>query len=301
MAIELVGTPQAGAAVSSGDVTLTFDGIPSEDDLSILIGGNRGTEEVSDVGPNPDFSPGYTQGALERTSVLSTGVWYKFMGATPDTNVVGLGSSGNEPEKKATAYVSIMLRGVALTSPIVAIIGTGGVSGENPDWASVTTVNNGAWVIAGAGAAGSDDEVGELPNYDNSTQAAIQDTQSMGAGLATTITDPKGTEDPPAWVGPTPSTTWTVAHYVAFTIEIRPSTVIAIPEGFGSSMGVADPSAAGHSLPKASGSSLVIASTSAVGVGAPVPVASAPQSLAAVFRRSIVRRRRGFQRPPSWR
>ena len=142
--IRLVGTPQSGTAGSPTAVTLTFDGSPQEGDVALVIGGH-GTADADTPAAGPSTA-GYTELAFEDWTAdenLTFGVWYKVMGATPDTNVVceAAGDSGD-----VATYVSYMLRG-ADTSTFVdasAVLSNG--SASNPNLSGVTTVTDKAWV-----------------------------------------------------------------------------------------------------------------------------------------------------------
>ncbi len=113
MAITIVGTPQAATGGNGSDVTLTFDGTPAEDDYVLLFGGSHDEDGTPAVGPS---TAGYTEEALRQDSneVFSEGLWGKFLGATPDTTVVGKGSGDTQ---ELTAYFCWVLRGVDLTTP----------------------------------------------------------------------------------------------------------------------------------------------------------------------------------------
>ena len=83
MAISLIGTPQIGSANNGGNVTLTFDVAPQQDDYVIVFGGH-GTTVTTLTAPGS----GYTPIEVHTGSAPIFGVWYKKMGASPDSSVV---------------------------------------------------------------------------------------------------------------------------------------------------------------------------------------------------------------------
>jgi hypothetical protein len=75
MTISIIGTPQAGSAINGGNVTLTFNVTPSQNDVVVVFGGS-GTFRT----PLPAAPTGYTQIAIhESGSDIWFGAWYKIM------------------------------------------------------------------------------------------------------------------------------------------------------------------------------------------------------------------------------
>jgi hypothetical protein len=214
VAITLVGTVQVGVASDGGNVTLTFDGTPVENDYAVVIG------TVGDDGSGAIAAPtGYTELVLQDTAseVYSGGVWYKKMGATPDADVTFVGTGGAQ---EATAAVSYMLRGVDGTTFADATpVKTGPTSGADPDLGAITTVTDGAWVLL-AIVGNSADADRTLPTgYGNNGHTLGVDTRRASASGATKEIVTAGAEDPGAYSG------WAAFDWTGWTVAIRPASL----------------------------------------------------------------------------
>lgn len=213
MAITIVGTPQVGNTNNGGDVTLTFDVTPSENDVVIVYGGAGYFSSPNPTAPGT----GYTQIALySHATNLFFGAWYKRMGASPDSSVV---CHGNGAGNAGTAYGCYVLRGVDTTTFADAAATTAGVTtGTNPDAPSITTVTSGAWVIAVAGSQVYDTTPGTVSGYSNQYNTAGDDTAAditvAGATLEKTTA---GAENPAAW------SSWASGNWYAISIAVRPT------------------------------------------------------------------------------
>lgn len=153
MAISFVGSAE-GSATNGNDVTLTLPGGMQQDDLVIVayaIGDND----------NLDFNmamvtAGYTEIAdIANTAVgqdVNLGVFYKKMGATPDTTAQVDGQGGADA---SVAAVAMVFRGVDPNTPFDVASTTANASGTmHPNPPSIDHLNPaGLWtVIAGASA-----------------------------------------------------------------------------------------------------------------------------------------------------
>lgn len=193
MAITIVGTPQSGTNSNGGDVTLTFDGTPAQNDVVVVIGGNGDNDGAGAIGPS---TAGYTQQALryDANESFSYGVWTKVLGASPDATVVCQGSTDIA---EATVYLSYVLRGVDTTTPMDATpteFDDGTTT--TPDPPSITTVTDLAWVIAIAAHGWQDAPTGYPSGYINTVGAGALDSRRMGIGAATKEVTPAGAENP---------------------------------------------------------------------------------------------------------
>ncbi len=212
MAITIVGTPQVANASNGANVTLTFSTTPSENDVVVVWGGANGFSSPNPTAPGS----GYTQVALNSTSGLYFGVWYKRMGASPDSSVVchGIGIVSG-----ATAYGCYVLRGVDTTTFNDAAATTAGItSSANPDCPSITTVTNGAWVIAAAGSRAYDTTPGTVSGYSNQYNTAGSDTNNITVAAATFEKTTAGAENPAAW------SSWSSGNWYAITVAVRPAS-----------------------------------------------------------------------------
>ena len=117
-AVSFVGSAE-NSSVGNTDTTVdltTITGL-AQDDLVIVTGGIGDDDNVNhDVIVN---TTGYTEVAdlfADDTDDANVAVWYKFMGATPDTSVVVEGSTGGTDS--SIAVVVMVFRGVNTTTPM---------------------------------------------------------------------------------------------------------------------------------------------------------------------------------------
>ena len=220
MAISIIGTPQAAGIQNGGNVTLTFDVSPAQNDYVLVFGGYA-VDASLDFTPAPGPSTaGYTTIQQDTTGTgPAIYVGYKKMGASPDANVVCLGSLDTGT---GTAYGCVVLRGADLTNfqdqtAVVKVV-TAGV----PDCSAITTQTADAWVIAMAleqiGLA--DATRGTVTGYTAVSAATGGDTLDAGvAAVRKTIASP-ASDDPGAW------SSWTTTTYRAVTVAIREEKVL---------------------------------------------------------------------------
>ena len=232
MAITIVGTVQIGNERNGGDVTLTFDGTPAEDDVVVVIGGH-GNENGSDpIGPS---TAGYTteddtdDGADDWTG----GVWTKVLGASPDATVVCLGSGATVD---AAVYAAYVLRGVDTANIMdAALVLTSRVTTDNPDPDSITTVTDDAWVIAAVVQRYHATATAFPSGYTNTATAGRVDTNRFGVSVATSEIASFGAENPGAFTISVGS-----SLQAAYTIAIRPASGAALVKVEGESIGLTE-------------------------------------------------------------
>lgn len=209
----ITGGTQAASAINGGAATLTLPTL-QQGDVVIVFGGHfiRAGGGVLPTGFTSLFDSGATAGTDPRLSIS-----YKVMGAVPDTTVSCPGS-GNVAD--GTAYGCYCLRDVDTSAIIDAdITSVGPTTSSNPDCPSITTVTNGALVLAIAldHIAGTGDTTITNPtNYIEQRTARGADNNDAtvcGAALVKAIA---GAEDPSAF------TAWTAGTWRAATVAIRP-------------------------------------------------------------------------------
>lgn len=214
MAITIVGTPQAGGAANGADVTNTFDGTLAENDWSLLIGGHGDEGTPGTGGPS---TAGYTTLWSVETTNQSIGIWGKFMGATPDTTVVG---QNDGSARHGAAYLSFMLRGVDLTTQfdVTEVVVGETADGTDFDTNSITTVTDGSWVFSiGFDGAGNMNVDGGPAGYSGFTTALGDDTIQMRVAAAYFEKATAGAEDPGTF------NTSPTSNKYEVTIAIRPA------------------------------------------------------------------------------
>lgn len=215
--ISVVGTNQAGSAIDGGNVTLTFSTAPSPGDVILVFGGHF--KGGASYGPTGVSGTQYLNVIDPAGSANNAGFgfWYKVMtGDDTDTAVTCLGS-GTTTE--ATAYCSTVLRGVD-TSVVLdqtTVQATGNSTNPNPG--SITTVTNGALVVAAAGSVVNETSIIAVSGYGNFAEATGNDTgNDFSTAICSLVKASLGAEDPAAF------TSWSTGNWRAITVAIRPGT-----------------------------------------------------------------------------
>jgi len=217
MAISLVnGGAIARNAGNGGDVTITLPTL-QQGDVVYLFGGSTA---------NSGYTPGDSLGAY--TTVVSPftsggtgtangifGVWRKVMGATPDTQVIGLGT-GNLAD--VVVYGVYCLRGVDTTVFEDATPTTTTGTGTTPNCPSITFSTPQAWMLAVALNRVNDASITAPTGWLNLIQGTGNDTQDSSLAGVTLVGNPT-LVDPPAYG------TWSVSNWCAATLAIRPADV----------------------------------------------------------------------------
>lgn len=210
-AVTLVTSGALKNSTTNGrSITLTFPAGVAQGDVVILYGGHPFRSGAA-IGPS---TAGYTQIALNNTAAPAFGAWYKVMGTTPDTSVVGQGT-GNSLD--ATAYAAFIIRGVNTSSLLDQTTTTAGpTTSSNPNAPAITTQTNGAWVLDLAGSQVLDTSPGSVTGYSNTNAASGSDTNSISIAGATKEVATAGSEDPAAW------STWSSGAWFAVTVALKP-------------------------------------------------------------------------------
>jgi hypothetical protein len=204
--ITLVGT-NTGQNASGSAVTVNMPAGVVQNDVAV----------ASVVHSDGDFTPalttaGYTQAASITHSAMYQKVWYKRMGASPDSNVVATGSGLS----KGLAVCLFVFRNVHQTTALdVTATTAGSSSSAAPNPPSITPSTDGTAIFI---AGGCRDLGGSTPpaNYSNAvsiTSSGSQDAQGLAAWRR--LVGGSGVpEDPAAWGGI--SNSWT-----AVTVALR--------------------------------------------------------------------------------
>ena len=213
------GTTQTNLA---GDATYTVDltglGIAQGDLVIVATGFTLNSDG------NPGVTPtGYTElfdlySNDNRDNNLS--INYKFMGATPDTQVT-VNGSGDAAYGSATAVH--VWRGVDPTTPMdVTAQSATGINSPNPNSPAITPTTTGAYILTIGGGSRSNNGVtmAAPTGYANAVAVQAQDsTQSFHVGIASIAWSGSGAEDPGAW---TTGSTSTNDSWTAGTLALRP-------------------------------------------------------------------------------
>lgn len=197
MAITFVGSAENSAA-NGADVTLTLPGPPVENDLVVVayaIGDND----------NLDFNmamvtAGYTEVAdlfADDTQDCNLGVFWKIMGAMPDTTAQVDGQGGTDA---AVAAVCMVFRGVDTVTPMdVAPTTATAINTMHPNPPSIDFLDAAAWtVIVGASGhtlAGAGTYTFPTGYTTNAIDRGADDTSDVTVGIGYR-TNPADPEDP---------------------------------------------------------------------------------------------------------
>lgn len=224
--IALRGTGKAGAATNGNNVTLTFDTTPNNPmtgDTVVICGGWSSSNGANPAAP----TGGYTQLALEVTGTptIKIGCWYKVMGGSPDTTVVG-GGNGNSVD--TTCYAAYVLRNVnATVSDATPTVGGPNSGAANPDPAAIVTTTANAWVIPYSISQVNDASITAPNTYINQINANGNDTNPSTCGMATKLVVAAGNEDPANW------TNWGAGNNKSITLAIRLAASAVAPTQIG--------------------------------------------------------------------
>jgi len=229
MAISFIGSAE-GSSSPNTDTTVDLSGISmAQNDLVIVaqaIGDNDNTALNLTM-----VSTGWTELFTDIDNTADDqdvylGIWYKFMGATPDSSAVVDGLGGTDA---ASAAIAMVFRGVDTTTPFDVTTTTAtGTNTMHPNPPSIDHLNpTGLWtVIVGA----SGHTIGGTGTYTfptgyttNAIDRGHDDTSdvTVGMGYKTTPADP---EDPGVM---THSGTDSASYaWIAATMALRPSSSI---------------------------------------------------------------------------
>ena len=217
--ITVVGTAQFGAAGNGGDVVLTLDGSPAEDDVIIIVGSVGDDASGAISAPSGNNSGAATQLQLQDDAAqdYSGGVWALVVGSTPDTTIT---MSGTGSSAEATTANCLVLRGVDTSTIEDATATKTGPSSAvtNPDLGSITTASDGAFVILGVVGKTTDSTISAAPTgYTDGGYAFGVDTRRAISNLAYKEVATAAAEDPGAYSG------WDSVDFTGWTIAIRPA------------------------------------------------------------------------------
>ena len=169
MAISFVGGNQDFAA-NGGNVALTLPGSMAQDDL-VIVTYATGTNFDHDMSISDS---GWTEVADligSDTRIGNVGVFYKFMGASPDVTATCVGTGGGSD---VTIAACLAFRGVKLVAnggPFDATSTTNtGINGTNVDPPAITWTTAGTWTVLA---------------YGTSTATSVGTAVDMPAGYVT--------------------------------------------------------------------------------------------------------------------
>lgn len=201
----------AGSAVAAGDFVVVSYTTGSKADRTLAIG--DGTTAYTLVSPEL-----YANGTTNDTNLR---VAYKFMGSTPDANVV-LGPSGNAAD--GAGYAVHVWRNVDPTTPLdVTPTAATGTATSRPNPPSITPLTANAVVIAATGgAAATGTTAFTFSGASNLVQDNGVDTQDGRASLAS-YTWSSGALDPAAAGAGSNNA---ADSWAAITFALRPATYV---------------------------------------------------------------------------
>lgn len=211
MANSFVGSLPPVGANNGGNVTLTFSNLRDEanaavtlqqGDLVVCAYASSGTADLA----MSTSSSGWT----EVTEVYANGtldtnlaVYWKIMGASPDTSFVAVGPGGSS---NGTIGVAFAFRGQHATTPFAIAATTATGTGTSvPNAASITPTTAGSWPIvigagtAAAGAVFSHTDLSSTTNHFRSGNHAETNDIAIGLGIKTNWSS--GAFDPAVWTG----------------------------------------------------------------------------------------------------
>lgn len=211
MAISFVGS---NAAVSgSGSVTVNLPAGVQQNDVAYAMVASSSTvnEDVTEPGATwAELTDLYTND----TTDVNFAVYRKVMGAVPDASVTLDAAAATA----AHVAIVVVLRGVNTTTPEDATTTTATLtSSGTPNNPSITTVTDGAWVLAFAGTSEADTVFNSPAGYGKLRQQA---STNINAIVSSKLKAAAGAEDPAAYA----DIVGTIADsWAAATVAVRPA------------------------------------------------------------------------------
>lgn len=195
-----------------------------KDDMVIFVESMTvGSDQTANMKPTDagytNISSLYANGSS--TYDNSLGVYYKFMGASPDTSVTPTNTGFSPKAALAAVYV---YRGVDTVTPLDVAVVTHTVTsaGTSIDASAITPVTPGARVLALAAASinAGTPTLGTIAGYSNQYEVdSYGGTNSVDIfAFADKLWSGSGSEDPPAWTA-----SGSMNNYNAVTIALRPA------------------------------------------------------------------------------
>lgn len=216
MPISIRGTSLSSFANNGANATLNLSGLSLQENDVVLI--SCAAPRITGNTPAV-VSAGWTQVATPHlgstTNRPSIGVWYKRMGATPDSSVEVSGDGSGNTD---TTIIGIAFSGVDTTTALDQTTTTAGETlSTNPNPASIVTQTNGAEVVVFACGQVNDGTVVAPSGYSNGISIVGNDTVDHTHALASKNVATAGTEDPPPW------TTWSSSYWYTYTVALKPA------------------------------------------------------------------------------
>jgi hypothetical protein len=241
MAISFVGSMVPVGANNGGNVTLTFTGASGlinaagaqaalqQGDVVVCVYAASGTADLamstSSTGWT-ELAEAYANGTVD----TNLAVYYKVMGATPDTGFVAVGPTGNNNATIATAFA---FRGVDSSVLDIAFSGHSatGTTSTRPNAPAITPVTAGAWIfVAGAGSTAAvagaaftnPGDLSAATNHFRSGNHAETNDCAIGAGIKTDWAS--GAFDAAAWTGGAANAD---ASWAAMVLALKPQAAVS--------------------------------------------------------------------------
>jgi len=207
MAISYVGEGNLTEGTSSTTLTVTLPTTQQGDVCYFVFSTNQ-----TIGGSTHTASAGWDELSTRVSGTRRTTVFRKVMGASPDTSVTGTTSTSTN-SRRGIVYC---LRGNdTTTSEDATTTSTAYTTSTNPNPPSITTVTNGAWVLAIAST--TVNMTAEPSGYTNPAYTGTSGGTSVGVSSIEKAT--AGAEDPGTYTAA--SGTW-----AAFTVAVRPAAVV---------------------------------------------------------------------------
>jgi hypothetical protein len=232
MAISFVGSLPTVGANNGGNVTLTFSNLRDtsgaqptlqQGDVVVCAYACSGTADHAMSTSSSDWTEVSPEAYADGTIDTNLAVYYKVMGASPDTQFVGVGPTG---ASNGTIGVAMAFRGLNSAVLDVAVpTPATGTATSVPNAPSIAPSTAGAWIVvvgAGAAGAGASYSNSDLSSGSNHFRTGNHpETNDIAIGMGFKSDWVSGAFDPAAWTGGNvnASNSW-----AAFTLALKPDT-----------------------------------------------------------------------------
>lgn len=217
MAIALRGSgPVSSFANNGGDVTINLSGLSlQENDVVVAAVAAPKTTGSTPAMVSSGWTEVITPFVGTGSQAPSMGVWYKRMGASPDSSVVMSGDTSSETD---TTGIAIAFSGVNTSTALdqTAVISSETTS-TNPDPSTIVTQTDGAEVIVFATSNTLDTSITVPSGYSNHLSVDGNDTYDHTQAVASKNVASAGSENPPSW------TNWSSGIWRAVTLALKPA------------------------------------------------------------------------------
>ena len=222
---QLTSTSTLNIVVTLSGLTGGLAATPAEGDFVLVVRAwASGAFQTSTTTTSPGWTAFSSVWNGDNANDINLDIYWKIMGATPDTNVILNGHGATTQSSSILAYV---FRGVDLTTPLdVTSVSTNIGTTVLPNPAAITPVTTNSIIVVAGGGAHTNNQRTYTAGYLNNFRTVGRDSTNDSVAGIGWVPWTSGTYDPAAW-------TWSGTDQATFasasrTIALRPA-LITVP------------------------------------------------------------------------